>query len=168
MASGSQTSQRSTSASTLHVTTGTGRRNSPGGDVGDEQDEQAEEYQAVGDGERRGEREHDHHERSDSEHDGVIERNIDLARLEDRGERESDPGERERSPEHDASATPLSPSRFSATPSVMSSNSIPVKLTASRNSGILRLLAAPTRWAISLFSALTITSVAPEMKRILR
>src|SRR5688572_3192346 len=61
------------------------------------------------------------------------------------------------------SATPLRSSRFSATPSVMSSNSTPVKRTASRNSGIRRPLAAPTRWVIS-FSALTISSVAPEMK----
>src|SRR4051794_18052456 len=61
------------------------------------------------------------------------------------------------------SATPLRSSMFSATPSVMSSNSIPVKTIASRNSGIRRPLAAPTRWAIS-FSALTISSVAPETK----
>src|SRR4051812_40635624 len=61
------------------------------------------------------------------------------------------------------SATPLGSSRLSATPSVTSSNSIPVNTIASRNSGSRRPLAAPTRWPIS-FSALTISSVAPEMK----
>src|SRR5918998_3440748 len=61
------------------------------------------------------------------------------------------------------SATPLRSSRFSPTPSAMSSNSTPVKTTASRNSGIRSPLAAPTRWVMS-FSALTTSSVAPEMK----
>src|SRR3954452_2305496 len=61
------------------------------------------------------------------------------------------------------SATPLRSSRLNATPSVTSSNSIPVNTIASRNSGSRRPLAAPTRWAIS-FSALTISRVAPGMK----
>src|SRR3954453_11588770 len=61
------------------------------------------------------------------------------------------------------SATPLRSSRLKATPSVTSSNSIPGNTTARRNGGSRSPLAAPTRWAIS-FSALTISSVAPEMK----